>query len=111
VYGESFERGESDLIYHAGVAFDMNLANKTKVPMGLSVFFAASSLPDIVQVKGKSSTNTGLKISYTGGPHINIGLEISSIRVPIPNVEEKGEQHGRIYHEQVLLQLITYPVT
>lgn len=89
VYGESFERGVSDLIYNAGGTFDMNLATKTKVPLGFSVFFIASSLPDIVQVKGKSSTNTGLKISYTGGPHINIGLEISSIKVPIPNVEEK----------------------
>lgn len=94
VYGESFERGVSDLIYNAGGSFDMNLATKTKVPLGFSVFFVSSSLPDIVQVKGKSSSNTGFKISYTGGPHINIGLEISRISVPIPNVDEKVNSSG-----------------
>jgi len=94
VYGESFERGVSDLIYQFGGSFDMNLAAKTKVPLGLSAFFTASSLPDIVQVKGKSATNTGIKISYTGGPHINLGLELSRSKIPIPNVEEKINTTG-----------------
>lgn len=89
IYGESFERGVSDLIYQAGGSFDVNLATKTKVPIGFSTFFVATSLPDVVQVKGKTGTSTGIKLSYSGGQHFNLGLEISRDRVPIPNVDEK----------------------
>jgi hypothetical protein len=88
-YGESYERGVSDFTHRIGGSFDANLANRTKVPMGFALFYSSSSLPELVQVKGKSATNGGIKISYTGAPHFNMGLELSQIRVPIPNVEEK----------------------
>jgi hypothetical protein len=88
-YGDSYKRGVSDYIYRIGVAFDANLAFTTKVPLGFAAFFNASSVPDFVHVAGKSSTNSGLKISYAAGQHFNIGLELSSVRVPIPNVEDK----------------------
>ena len=88
-YGESFIRGESDFVYHLGGLFDANLATKTKVPLGFGLFYNLSSIPDLVQVKGKSAINAGLKISYTGAPHFNLGFEISRLRAPIPNVEEK----------------------
>lgn len=88
-YGESYKRGVSDIIYRAGGAIDANLAEKTKVPLGFSVFFNASALPNFVHVAGKSATDTGLKISYSAGQHFNIGLELSKVRIPIPNVEQK----------------------
>ena len=88
-YGESFVRGESDFVYRLGGLFDINLATKTKVPLGFGIFYSLTSIPDVVQVKGKSASNAGLKISYAGAPHFNIGLELSRLRAPIPNVEEK----------------------
>jgi hypothetical protein len=88
-YGDSYKRGVSDYIYRIGIAFDANLAFTTKIPLGFSAFFNASAMPDYVHVAGKSALNTGLKISYAAGPHFNIGLELSRVRIPIPNVEEK----------------------
>lgn len=88
-YGESYERGKSDFVYNIGGLFDMNLATKTKAPLGFALFYNLDAYPDIVQVKGKFATNGGLKISYSGAPHFNLGLEVSSLKVPIPNVEDK----------------------
>ena len=67
----------------------MNLATKTKTPLGFAFFFNLTAAPDLVQVKDKFATNGGLKISYSGAPHFNLGLEMSRISVPIPNVENK----------------------
>ncbi|MCK5278374.1 MAG: hypothetical protein KAK04_07550, partial [Cyclobacteriaceae bacterium] len=88
-YGESYQRGSSDFTYNLGGLLDMNLATKTKTPLGFALFYNISAQPDLVQVKNNFATNGGLKISYSGAPHFNLGLEISRIRVPIPNVEEK----------------------
>lgn len=88
-YGDSYQRGSSDFTYRLGGLFDLNLATTTKTPMGFAVFYNFSAQPDLVQVENNFATNAGLKISYSGAPHFNLGLEISRIRVPIPNVEEK----------------------
>ena len=88
-YGESYKRGKSTTIYNIGGLIDMNLATKTKTPLGFAIYYNATARPDLVQVDGKSATNGGLKISYSGAPHFNLGLEISRLRVPIPGVEEK----------------------
>ena len=93
-YGDSFERGSTDFIYHFGGFFDVNLATKTEVPLGFSLGFTASSLPDIVQVKGKSATNSILKIAYTGSNHYDLGLELLRLSVPIPDVEDKVNSLG-----------------
>ncbi|MCG8308582.1 MAG: hypothetical protein MI975_14410 [Cytophagales bacterium] len=88
-YGESYERGKSDFIYRLGGLFDINLATKTKVPLGFALFYNLNAVPDIVQVKSKSASLGGFKISYSGAPHFNLGLEISRLLVPIPKVDEK----------------------
>lgn len=88
-YGESYERGESTFVYNFGGLFDMNLATKTKVPLGFGLFYIINAYPDLVQVKSKFASNGGLKISYSGAPHFNLGLEVSRLSVPIPNIEEK----------------------
>ena len=88
-WGDSYERGVDGPNYRAGVIFDVNLAARTKVPLGIAAFYISSSIPDLVQVKSKASSNTGLRISYSGAPHFNFGLELSRLNVPVPNIEEK----------------------
>jgi hypothetical protein len=87
-YGDSYQRGVSDYIYRVGAALDANLAFTTKVPLGFAAFVNSSALPDFVHVAGKSATVTGLKVSYAKGRHFNVGLEISRLSIPIPNVEQ-----------------------
>jgi hypothetical protein len=88
-YGDSYERGVDGPNYRVGGSFDVNLATRTKVPLGIAAFFISGSIPDIVQVKSKASNNTGLRISYSGAPHFNFGIELSRLMVPVPNMEEK----------------------
>lgn len=88
-YGDSYKRGVSDYIYRVGGAFDANLAFTTKVPLGFSIFYNSSKFPDLVQVADRSARNTGLKLSYAAGQHFNIGIELSRLVVPIPNIEQK----------------------
>lgn len=88
-YGESYERGSSDFIYQLGGLFDINLATKTKTPLGFALFYNITAAPDLVQVKNNFATNSGLKISYSGAPHFNLGLEITRLRVPISGLTEK----------------------
>jgi hypothetical protein len=88
-YGESYERGNSSFVYNIGGLFDMNLATKTKTPLGFAFFYALSANPELVQVNDKFATHTGLNISYSGAPHFNLGLQVSRLKVPIPGVEDK----------------------
>ena len=88
-YGDTFERGKSSSIFRVGALIDANLATTTNTPLGFALFYNISSMPDYVQVESKSASNLGLKISYSSAPHFNIGLEVSQIRVPLPNLEEK----------------------
>lgn len=77
-----------------GGMVDMNLASRTKVPIGIVLAYNISTLPDFVHVKDRAATISGLKIAYTGAPNFNLGLEISSKRVPIQNVSEKVQSTG-----------------
>ena len=94
LYGDSFERGSSDLIYSIGGVVDCNLANSTKIPLGFALGFAASSLPDIVQVKNKSATEFSFKMSYMGSEHYDFGLELSNSSIPLPDVQDKVRSTG-----------------
>ncbi|MCK4839356.1 MAG: hypothetical protein KAS94_11190, partial [Desulfobulbaceae bacterium] len=57
--------------------------------LGFALFYNLNAYRDLVQVNNKFATNGGLKISYSGAPHFNLGLEMSRLGVPLPNVEEK----------------------
>lgn len=95
-FGESFERGSTTSLTKIGGMVDMNLASRTKVPIGIVLAYNISTLPDFVYVKDRAATIAGLKIAYTGAPNFNLGLEISSMKVPIPNVSEKVRSTGVI---------------
>ncbi len=93
-FGESFERGSTTSLLNIGGMIDMNLASRTEVPLGIVLAYNISSLPDFVHVQNRTATIAGLKIAYVGAPNFNLGLEISSMRVPIRNVSEKVQSTG-----------------
>ncbi len=96
-YGESYERGKSSAIYNIGGLFDLNLATKTKTPLGFALLYNISARPDLVQVPDKFASNAGLKISYSGAPHFDVGVELSSLSVPVPNVDKKVKSTSIIF--------------
>ncbi len=79
-----------------GGMVDMNLASRTNVPIGIVLAYNISTLPNFVYVQDRTATIAGLKIAYTGAPNFNLGLEISSMNIPIQNVSEKVRSTGVI---------------
>jgi hypothetical protein len=94
-FGESFERGSSNsAFYNLGGLIDLNLARRTRVPLGFALNLNLSTLPDFVHVEDRTALITGLKIGYTGAEHFVIGLETLFMKVPIPNLEQKISSTG-----------------
>jgi len=92
-YGESFSRGNSRLLFSGGLGMDVNLYNKTKVPLGFAYNFFVSSLPSFF-VEDEFSTISAFKIGYTGSKDFQFGIEVISGRIPLPDVEEKSRLNG-----------------
>lgn len=88
-YGDSYKRGVSDNAYRFGGMFDVNLYPRTSVPLGFTLFYNNSLIPDLIQVENKAASNMGFKFAYTGGTNFNAGLEISNVQIPVPNVKDK----------------------
>jgi hypothetical protein len=93
-FGESFERGSTSLFYNFGGIFDINLANRTKVPLGFGLNLNFSTLPDVVHVDDRTASLGGLKIAFMGAEHYVIGLETLYMKVPIPGVDDKITSTG-----------------
>ena len=93
-FGESFERGTTSFVYNFGGLLDVNLANRTKIPLGIVLSYQISSLPDYVYGEERSASIAGLKIAYTGAPNFNLGLEVTSSNLPVRNVDEKVRSTG-----------------
>ena len=92
-YGESFSRGNSRVLFSGGLGMDVNLYNKTRVPLGFAFNFFISSLPSFF-VEDEFSTISALKIGYTGSKDFQLGVEAISGRIPLPDVEEKSRLNG-----------------
>lgn len=95
-FGESFKRGATSAIFHLGGLLDVNLANRTEVPLGIILSYQFTSLPDYVYEGKRSASITGLKIAYTGARNFSLGLELSNSYLPIQNVEDKVRSTGII---------------
>ena len=92
-YGESFSRGNSRVLFSSGLGVDVNLYNKTNVPLGLSMNFLISSVPNFL-VENEFSSVGALKIAYTGTKDFQFGIESVIGRIPLPDVEKKSRLSG-----------------
>lgn len=79
-YGESADRYSENRWYHrVGISTDFDFGPRHGVPIGLAAAFTQANLGS---EQGNALGNTGtltLRISHTGSPSFNFGLELSSL--------------------------------
>jgi len=82
-YGEGFARGEPGVSYKVGGSVDINLYERTAVPLGFIVTYFQSTQPENVFNEIEPFRVTAFKIAYTGSSDYIIGIETSYLRIPI----------------------------
>ncbi len=107
--GDSFVRSDdnTDVTYNLGVAADLNLYPKTKVPLGLSLSFALNSTPDVNLQASNVTPLFNYKLAYTGTSDFIISLDFTSFKLPV--VIGAGLQEvGRVKTENFTLNVAYY---
>jgi hypothetical protein len=75
-YGESYDREEEDAFnLHYGIALDMDLLPKYKVPIGFLVGFYHTSMPEFNESVKHYPNETLFQFGYTGNENISISAE------------------------------------
>ena len=82
-YGESFNRDNSHLFARLGVSADIDLYERTRIPLGIGLKSSISSFPSYDQLEDKFTNVTGLKLAYTGSSEYIIGVETAWGILPI----------------------------
>jgi hypothetical protein len=89
-YGESFIRGEKTGYYHLGLAFDVDFNPAKRVPVGISLGYSLSSIPEII-FNYQPPTNILIAIlSYTGSEDFELGLQYNVSEIKSANFASTG---------------------
>jgi hypothetical protein len=94
LYGEGFARQENSFLYGIGGALDLNLYERTSVPIGFLFEYSASKLPDVVYRDDRTAHYLAGKIAFTGSDNYSLGLEISYLTLPLNTVDSKIQTMG-----------------
>ncbi len=94
LYGEGFSREENGVLYNIGGALDLNLNERTSVPIGFLFEYSASKLPDLVYREDRTAHYLAGKIAYTGSSDYSLGLEVSYLSLPLNKIDDKIQTIG-----------------
>jgi hypothetical protein len=81
-FGESFDRGVTQVFGKINFFADIDLYNRTGVPLGLSAKYSNSSLPATNVSDDNQVSVIGMKLAYTGGNDYMFGIESSWLQLP-----------------------------
>lgn len=81
-YGESFNREETGLYFQGGITAEINLYERTGIPVGIAIKNLSTNIPSFNQMSKKPVNISGLKVAYTGGSDFVIGFDASWSRLP-----------------------------
>jgi len=81
-YGESFIRQKTGLYFQGGFTAEINLNNRTGIPVGIAIKNLYTNIPSFNQISNKAINISGLKLAYTGGNDFVIGIDASWSRLP-----------------------------
>ncbi len=94
LYGEGFSRQENGVYYKIGSALDLNLNERTSVPIGFLFEYTASKLPDLVYREERTAHHLAGRIAYTGSRNYSLGLEVSYLNLPLNQIDAKIHTTG-----------------
>ena len=83
--GDSFIRDDesTDVTYGLGIAADLNLYPKTKVPLGLSLGYSLNSTPEVNLESSSVTSIFSYQLAYTGTSDFIISLDFTSFKLPV----------------------------
>jgi len=87
-YGETYTRGLNGFSFEAGTGIDFDFYPRYKVPVGLVLQYAITSMPEFVYVEGEHAQVFRSKIAYTKADDFSLGIEYSYMKVPLINQEK-----------------------
>ncbi len=88
-YGEGFSRSDPGFSYKIGGSFEMNIAERSKAPLGFVLWFLRSTHPENVYVENKATQLIGAKISYMGTSDFSLGLELTHVGLPVEAIDKR----------------------
>lgn len=97
-YGESFERGKTQMYYTCGFAFDADLMHKYQVPVGFLAGYSLSNSPKALMNNTGNSSMANLKIAYTGSEDFELGVQYSLRTLRINSID-----NNTIFHNGLLV--------
>ena len=90
-YGESFVRGDEDLLYGLNGMIDLNFYGKYQVPIGLILTTGIAKHPSIVYTDQGFATISSLMINYTGTSDFLVGLDMNWMKIPIERINQDSK--------------------
>jgi len=94
-YGESMDRKSgNEMNYSLGGLFHFNLDQKTDAPIGVAAGYQFSALPDNEIFSSEEMQSIILKITYTGRPDLDIGVEMTMSKAPVKGLEENATYYS-----------------
>lgn len=88
-YGEGFSRSDAGFSYKIGGSLEMNIAERSKAPLGFVLWFLRSTQPENVYNETDPTQLFGMKIAYTGTSDFSIGIEFTYVILPVSVIDEK----------------------
>lgn len=82
IYGDLFQSDKSGGLGTISGALDLNLYPKTRIPMGMSVGYAYTSLPEYTSEQYEVSSLFNMKLAYTGSDSFIISLDGTAYTAP-----------------------------
>ncbi len=80
MYGESFVRGKTNIIYSLNAAGDMDLYPKYNVPLGFAAGYNLAGNPEVMMDSDGHSSLFFFNLNYTGSPDFELGLQTTFYR-------------------------------
>jgi hypothetical protein len=84
-YGETYERGENGFSTAFTAGLDLDFYRRFNIPAGLVLQYTLSDRPEIITIRGSSAQIFRAKLAYTRSSDFSLGLELSFIKLPLPN--------------------------
>ena len=88
-YGEGFSRSDPGFSYKVGGSFEMNIAERSKAPLGFAVWYLISTHPENVYIEKRATQLFGTKVAYMGTSDFVLGIEFTYVNLPVSAIEKR----------------------
>jgi hypothetical protein len=107
-YGDLFETGKSGGSFTISGAMDINLFPKTNIPLGLSLGYGYTSIPDFSVAQYNNTSIFNAKLAYTGSKNVIVSVDGTTFTGPYNSGPKAQEEESDIRVLNLSLNVIIY---